>query len=166
MGVGIITNHRLLNGRRSSGAEIGHTCIDPNGELCYCGNRGCLETFINQNAVLAKFNAAFGKDFTDFSQLLAFCDADAEGEKLLFRSLDHLIIGLINAVNILDCEAIIIGGVYAQLSDKYFAYIESEINNRILLSGYKRVQLMRASIASAQQALGGACTVLYHYLKL
>ncbi len=166
VGVGIITNHRLLNGRRSSGAEIGHTCIDPNGELCYCGNRGCLETFINQNAVLAKFNAAFGKDFTDFSQLLAFCDTDAEGEKLLFRCLDHLIIGLINAVNILDCEAIIIGGVYAQLSDKYFAYIESEINNRILLSGYKRVQLMRASIASAQQALGGACTVLYHYLKL
>jgi predicted NBD/HSP70 family sugar kinase len=46
VGLGIVANGQVYRGARGGGGEFGHTVIDPDGFLCNCGNRGCLETFV------------------------------------------------------------------------------------------------------------------------
>ncbi|MCZ7547218.1 MAG: ROK family protein [Anaerolineae bacterium] len=45
IGLGIVANGQVYRGARGGGGEFGHTVVDPEGPLCTCGNRGCLETF-------------------------------------------------------------------------------------------------------------------------
>lgn len=51
MGGAIITNHQIHQGRSMHSGIIEHMCINPDGLLCYCGNRGCLETYCSANSL-------------------------------------------------------------------------------------------------------------------
>ncbi len=51
IGAGIVVNGHLVRGTRGIAGELGHVVIDPNGRLCGCGNRGCLETLASITAV-------------------------------------------------------------------------------------------------------------------
>src|SRR5262249_62256129 len=46
IGAGLVINGRPFRGARGVAGEIGHVLVDPNGPICRCGNRGCLETFV------------------------------------------------------------------------------------------------------------------------
>lgn len=51
MGGAIITNHQIHQGSSMHSGTIEHMCINPDGPLCYCGNRGCLETYCSANSL-------------------------------------------------------------------------------------------------------------------
>ncbi len=51
MGGAIITKHQIHQGSSMHSGTIEHICINPNGPLCYCGNRGCLETYCSANSL-------------------------------------------------------------------------------------------------------------------
>lgn len=51
MGGAVITNRQIHQGSTMHGGSIEHICINPDGPLCYCGNRGCLETYCSANAL-------------------------------------------------------------------------------------------------------------------
>ena len=51
LGGAIITNHQIHQGRSMHSGTIEHICINPDGPLCYCGNRGCLETYCSANSL-------------------------------------------------------------------------------------------------------------------
>src|SRR5207302_3147826 len=52
IGAGIVVDGRLLHGASGTAGEIGHTTLDESGALCYCGNRGCLETVASGPAIV------------------------------------------------------------------------------------------------------------------
>ncbi|MEU9630753.1 MULTISPECIES: ROK family transcriptional regulator [Streptomyces] len=58
VGAGIITHNTILRGRRGMAGEIGHLTVDPDGTVCHCGGRGCLETVISADALIAQVRAA------------------------------------------------------------------------------------------------------------
>ena len=51
LGGAIITNHQIHQGRSMHSGTIEHICVNPDGPLCYCGNRGCLETYCSANSL-------------------------------------------------------------------------------------------------------------------
>ena len=51
LGGGIVHSGRVFSGVTNSGAEFGHMTMDPDGELCKCGNRGCWETQVSMQAL-------------------------------------------------------------------------------------------------------------------
>ena len=51
LGGGIITNHQIHQGISMHSGTLEHICINPDGPLCYCGSRGCLETYCSANAL-------------------------------------------------------------------------------------------------------------------
>lgn len=53
VGMGVVIDNRLFRGKYGCGCEIGHTSIMLNGPLCSCGNRGCLDAYLNENHLLA-----------------------------------------------------------------------------------------------------------------
>lgn len=55
LGSGIVVNGELLYGADGAAGELGHVCVVPNGRLCNCGNRGCLETYVSANGIKRTF---------------------------------------------------------------------------------------------------------------
>ena len=51
VGGGLIINDQIHNGRTNIAGEWGHHCIRPEGNSCYCGNRGCVETYLSGPAL-------------------------------------------------------------------------------------------------------------------
>ena len=62
VGSGIVLNRQLHYGDNFGAGEIGHVVLDPAGELCRCGNRGCLETFVSSRALLRQARQAAEAD--------------------------------------------------------------------------------------------------------
>jgi len=64
IGAGLIVEGRLFRGAGGTAGEIGHTIVDETGDVCRCGNRGCLETVAADGSLLALLRPAHGDDLT------------------------------------------------------------------------------------------------------
>ena len=110
MGAGLILDRRLYRGARGNAGEIGHATIDFNGRPCECGRRGCAEAYLSGPSLSRRFAELSGEKIPPHEIYLRFEKGDplAKG----FFEETFLIMGEVfaNAVNILDIEAIILGG--------------------------------------------------------
>ncbi|MBE6573782.1 MAG: ROK family protein [Ruminococcaceae bacterium] len=83
IGIGIITNGELFKGSDFRGSEIGHIILDPKGEPCSCGKRGCLQTFVDEEKVLMRLKKQLGDDIT-LDKVLDLLNKDDENVKSAF----------------------------------------------------------------------------------
>lgn len=109
IGLGIVINGALHRGARGCGAELGHVKMVPNGALCQCGQKGCLEAYAGEYALVARANHGSTYDIPDFEE---FQDAIAQNEpsaiNALVQAQEYFAIGLANLVNLFDPERIIV----------------------------------------------------------
>lgn len=115
VGLGVISDGELSHGAFSSAAEWGHTTIRFDGELCRCGDRGCVEAYVGADAILAAWRAAGGEfDGSGWSALGALLEAAAAGDAAAARVVSDAVAALGAAlgsmVNLLNPERIVIGG--------------------------------------------------------
>ena len=127
IGVGLISEGRLLCGRRGCAGELGHTVVEPDGPVCHCDNRGCLESVAGPHAIVRDAIAALkrGVDSTiapadaadpiTFDQVLAAANtSDPLAVELLAqagRKIGLAVAGLANAVN---PDVLVLGGLLAR----------------------------------------------------
>jgi len=125
VGGGLILNGSLRDGRGGAG-EIGHTTVKPGGRSCPCGRRGCLEAYAGRLSIeraarrlqkrghktdLFEIMARKHKDRVSSSVIAtALENGDGVTTKLIDQAVWALGIALANAQNLLDMEAIIVGG--------------------------------------------------------
>ena len=109
VGSGIVINGQILNGHHGIAGEWGHNVLSPDGPECYCGKRGCVETFISGPALEAWYEAK-AKNHLSLAQIVAASAHDHVARLTMDRL--HLLFGqaLANVVNILDPDVIVIGG--------------------------------------------------------
>lgn len=96
VGSSLLVDRKLYRGRGNMAGEIGHVCIDPNGGLCECGRRGCLQTYLSDLAILQdarKFNAE--------STLDSLFEAFNQGEIWAVNIINHTVRYAIIAVGML-----------------------------------------------------------------
>jgi len=124
IGLGIILNGDLYSGKNGFAGEFGHILIDPDGDLCYCGKIGCLETLTSGTILVKKIRAAIDKGQASLlSQykangkkidLRAVVGAIIEGDQFAIDQLnqmsEYLGKGLVTLIHLLNPEMIIIGG--------------------------------------------------------
>lgn len=111
IGAGLIVDDRLDTGASGRAGEIGHMTVDPNGMPCSCGRRGCWETVLGRDAVLAAAGREPGT--TTMAELIGSDDARAqEAVASAVRSLEQGI-GVLRAL--LDPEVILLSGHLAAL---------------------------------------------------
>lgn len=116
VGSGIVINGRILNGHHGIAGEWGHNVLSPDGPECYCGKRGCVETFISGPALEAWYEAKAKRHLS----LAKIATAHDHVAKLTIDRL-HLLFGqaLANVVNILDPDVIVIGGGVGNVQSLY-----------------------------------------------
>jgi glucokinase len=124
IGGGIVLDGRLQRGAFDNAAEIGHTIAVPNGRLCPCGQRGCLERYGSANAVAERFVEALraGEDSAlkarlDAGEMLTSVDvakAAQGGDALATRIWDetclYLALACLNIQHMLNPECVVLGG--------------------------------------------------------
>ncbi len=116
VGGGLILNGELFTGEAGLAAELGHTTVDPQGPLCGCGNRGCLEALASATAA-ARRAQELGLT-TDLKQLAQEArDSDGPARALLVDVGRDLGRGLAQALTLLDLRCFLIGGGFGAAFD-------------------------------------------------
>jgi glucokinase len=143
VGGGVILDGREWLGRGAAG-EIGHMVIKEGGARCTCGRRGCLEAYAGRGAMEIEARREHDKGTkTDLFKIMkkkqhvrltsgiwerAIDDGDKLAEKLIDRAVKALAAGIASAVNLLDVEAVIIGGgLGVRFGEPYVQKIEKRM---------------------------------------
>jgi fructokinase len=121
VGGGIVIDKKLHSGRTNIGGEWGHHTLHRNGNPCYCGKRGCVETYISGPALENHWRKLSGKS-QPLKEILPDIDSE-HGKKWKDEFLENFGYGLANVIDILDPDAIILGG---GLSNIDFLYTEGK----------------------------------------
>ena len=122
-GGGIVVHGRILEGRHRLAGEFGHTPLPwpKEGELpyrkCWCGQKGCLELYLSGTGLAEDYFAPGARDATTIPALAAEGNADAQAA--LNRHADRLARALANITNLLDPDAIVLGGGLSNLPHLY-----------------------------------------------
>ncbi len=142
MGGGLVLNGRLFTGNQFKAAEYGHMVLDPEGPLCNCGQRGCLEAFSSKQGMSAYIRQQVGrgrkccmaddvKEGVFRSRKLV--DAMKKGDKVAGEAVDRachwLAVATGNMINTFSPDLILYGGgVMEALGDLFLEKILSEVD--------------------------------------
>src|SRR5688572_1908753 len=114
LGTGLIINRELRVGPRFGLGGFGHMSIDPNGELCSCGRRGCWETFASERATVERFHRVTAKQGLPFVGIHELITRANNGDAMALESIkmtaEYLGEGISNLVHGIYPEAVVIGG--------------------------------------------------------
>ncbi len=174
VGGGLIIDGQLHRGARYSAGEIGHTIILPNGPLCGCGKRGCLEAVASRTAmerevvaaleagqpsVLSGLVSGSGKERLTSGAIKSALEA---GDELMARVIGQVqfYLGLLtaNLVNVLDPELVIFGGgVVEALGDSFLEPVRAAARGYYLQErDADLVRIVPATLGDQAGGLGGA----------
>lgn len=123
LGGAIITNHQIHQGNSMHSGTLEHMCINPDGPLCYCGNRGCLETYCSVDSL----EQAAGMTIKEFFPLLR----EKKSSQLIQvweDYLNHLAFAMKNLNLIVDAPIIISGYLAPYFTDEDLFYLTEHIN--------------------------------------
>lgn len=146
VGAGVIVDHRPMSGARAWSGEIGHMCADPNGPLCRCGARGCLEAYLGVRALAEHVGAPAGSGARAILRCAGLVDeagaktsgslgvgAEQERARAVLAeagaALGRVLSGVINAM---DIPHVVLGGAVAELSGALLDPAREEIETRTL----------------------------------
>src|SRR5690606_3459502 len=114
LGTGLIINGALHTGSNLGMGGFGHMSIDPNGELCSCGRRGCWETFASERATVERYHRVTAKQGLPMVGLTEIISLANKGDERALDSLkltaEYLGEGISNLVHGIFPEAVVIGG--------------------------------------------------------
>ncbi|WP_214415509.1 ROK family transcriptional regulator [Sphaerisporangium fuscum] len=108
IGAGLVVGGELFRGAHGFAGELGHVVVSPDGPECRCGGRGCLERYAGQDALLPP-----GAEIGDL--LVRLSSGDRPAKEACERAGAALGIALTTAVNLLDPDTIVLGGIFAPL---------------------------------------------------
>jgi len=168
VGSGLILNDRLWTGIDGIAAEYGHATVEPDGYPCPCGNRGCLEQYASATAIARLAHERMNAGATTTLKISAGQSPDAAevakaataGDRLALSCFAtagrYLGIAAATVINLLNLEAIIIGGGVAQSFALMEEHITREINSRAFRIPAQRAKLMQSELGDDAGLLGAA----------
>lgn len=134
LAAGLVLDGRLWRGARGTAGEIGHIPVDPDGPLCQCGQRGCLEMVASGSAVSRQWPSEAA------SPVHALFDAAEAGEPPAIQVRQRFLANVASAVRILvlsvDVQTVVIGGGISSLGDPLLAGIRGVLDGWSLSSPF------------------------------
>jgi glucokinase-like ROK family protein len=180
LGGGVVHDGQLCRGVTGVAGELGHMTMDPNGELCNCGNQGCWETLVSQQALFRRIRQAIDTGHVsqlseavngDYSRLTVplITDAARADDAVALVALSwighNLGIGMASLVNALNPELVVFGGILSLAWEFLLPTVTEEMQKRALRWNREATQVVLARHGFDACVVGGMALVLQDILR-
>ncbi len=175
IGGGLILDGKICQGANGQAGEVGHQTILPDGPLCSCGKRGCLEALASGPAIarMARESLLYGRhkrvlslaggkltDITAEHIINAAKEGDAFAIAILEEAGTYLGIGLANLIQILNPELILLGTLAIHAGDLLLDPVRKAVKEYAWESSYKNCSILPAALGDRVQDLATIAILL------
>ncbi|HOP94715.1 MAG: ROK family protein [Dictyoglomaceae bacterium] len=174
IGGGIMVDGKILHGRRDSAGEVGHQTILPDGPLCNCGNRGCLEAISSGTAlakrakeVILSGEETILRDMSEEEEISAklvreaMLKGDRSAKRIWDEAMEYLGIGVGNIITVLSPERVIIGGSIGLSGKDVIEKIKEVVAKRVFLVPVDMIEIIPAKLGDKVGLYGAFSVALY-----
>jgi glucokinase len=151
IGGGVMIDGQLHTGAFGTAGEFGHQTVSPDGPMCGCGNRGCLEAVASGGALSAEASTV------DVERLYA---AAAAGDEVAIRTLERasffMAIAISNAVSLLGVDVVVVGGGIVSSGDLVLDPLRQAVAERVTLVPTNEIRIVAAELGPMAGAIGAA----------
>jgi glucokinase-like ROK family protein len=180
LGAGILIGGKLFRGSQGYASEVGHMTIQPDGELCGCGKRGCWETLVGPRAVVRRVQNSLHTGGKTLLITIAGGDvqrvtfeivvqAAVAGDPAALSALEevgrYLGLGMANLINIFNPELIVLGGALNLASPFLLPAIQQTICEDTLGPSYENVLVVPSAYGMDACVMGAVALVLDEILR-
>lgn len=168
LGAGVVLNGEIYRGGTGTAGEFGHTTVDPDGPLCNCGNRGCLEVFVSERAIVADLQP-LRADSATLAAGEIFDAAESEDPAAvaaLRRVGEYLGIGVANVLNTFNPQLVVIGGPMARGGDHLLGPVQQVVEQRALAHSRRAARIALSQLGESACAIGCAAMILQGLFSL
>jgi len=151
LGCGLIINGELHVGSKIGMGGFGHMCIEPNGELCSCGRKGCWETLASESATIARYHRLMsnrnGSITTSMTDIIAQANrGEAKAVAAITATAEYLGEGIASLAHGLSPETIVIGGEIAAAWSLLEPVINERVKSQYIVPEVARIDIRPASV--------------------
>jgi N-acetylglucosamine repressor len=170
LGAGIFLHGELYRGEGGGAGEIGHTTVNPDGLLCRCGNRGCLETLVTgpslvrrareaiaagRPTILSRYQTLSGEMVSEAARA-----RDEVAGELLRQAGFYLGIGIANLVQTLNLRLIVLGGGVIEAGEILLEAVREAVQARTMALPSEEVRIVLSQLGPYGGAIGACVLVL------
>ena len=162
VGAGVVVDGKLYHGATDLAGEVGHMTIDMNGEVCECGNRGCLEAYASAPSIVKRANRKMpNKEIMSSEEIYQLAvNGDQDCIDILEETGKILGIGLTNLIHIINPELIILGGGVSNAEKFILPAIQKTIEEKGLTPRAKDTEVLISKLGDDATALGAVALFL------
>jgi glucokinase len=170
IGGGIILEGKIWHGLKDAAGEVGHMTVCPDGPVCGCGNRGCLEAVSSGTSIArrAREAVAAGKQTelrlvakpTSSDVVRLAQKGDSVASEIWDQAVRYLGIGVAAVITILAPERIVLGGGVTRAGDFLFEPLREHVRQRVKLVPVEKVPILPATLGPDVGILGAAAVAL------
>ncbi len=160
IGGGVIINGEILHGVADGAGEVGHMTVLPNGPLCGCGARGCMEAVCSGTSIarrarerlLTNAQSSMASKVSAAHEVTAQIVAEAarEGDALACEiwneTIYYLSIGVGNIISALAPEAVILGGGVTAVGEQLFAPLRLQVQSLVKMVPAEKITILQAAL--------------------
>ncbi|HEY3610756.1 MAG TPA: ROK family transcriptional regulator [Pseudonocardiaceae bacterium] len=159
IGAGVLCDGRML-GRRGLAGELGHVRVEPQGLLCRCGNRGCLETVASPTAIADLLARSWGRpvDTADLPELLR--TGDRGTRRAVQDAGDAVGRALALAVTLVNPSLIVVGGDLVTAGEVLFEPMRRALDRQTMSSHTSALRIVPSALGDSAGVRGAAALVL------
>lgn len=143
IGGAVVRDGEVVMGSHGFAGEIGHLSVAMDGPLCSCGRHGCLEAFAGRRALVEATGIAEDGDATSSEAIDMFLQrwraGDSDVAKVVDQAADALVSAIASAVNLVDVDTVLLGGLWTHFGDELATVLEGRLRSEIL--GYPNVKI-------------------------
>lgn len=174
VGAGHIIDGRIYRGGGGVAGEIGHVILDPGGEECVCGNRGCLTTFVGTSALMASVRelapdypqSPLASGEPTLRRLVqARLEGDALAKAVIDRAAVHLGTAIAGLMNLMNPSEVVLGGSLLQVGRHLLEPLREEVQRRTLFGSVHSTEIRASGVGIRDVALGASTLVLARALE-
>ncbi|MGD9347148.1 MAG: ROK family protein, partial [Candidatus Aminicenantes bacterium] len=167
IGSGIILDGKLWRGACGFAGELGHVTVNPEGDRCRCGSRGCLETEVSSQKIVSSYKGLLGSKEKLSAEEVAH--RAKGGDEAAFETYSrvgyYLGIGLSIIINLLNPEKIVLGGGVMESGESLLPVAFEEAMRRSFAASYDCCRIELAKLGNKAGFIGAALWARDHIIK-
>ena len=169
VGGGFVVDGQIYNGFRSLGGEFGHVCIQMDGALCSCGQRGCWEAYASATALIRQArdaaaahpeSALCGAELSGRSIYAAAAAGDAAAQGVTARYAQYVGVGLVSFINALFPEIVLLGGGVSGAGEALLAPVRDYVAAHAFVRDAALLPRIRAAVLGGDAGVIGAAALV------